>query len=205
MTTIETTEISSKTAGLRERKKLQTRNAIHEAAFHLIDTRGLDSTTVDEICEQAEVSTRTFFNYFPSKAAAALEFQGTSIDPTVAAAFRSASGSLVMALCDVIGSSAERGPSVARMKHLLARRPELLKIATQMMVEMREMYVSLAAERANDRAQAELAVTLVMAALSKTMHDGDNSGKPINEQLRATVTSLIAVSRDEMGPANPGF
>ncbi|WP_426519166.1 TetR family transcriptional regulator [Diaminobutyricibacter sp. McL0618] len=198
MTTIDT---GSQALGLRERKKRQTRNAIHEAAFHLIDTQGLDATTVEHICQQADVSSRTFFNYFPSKAAAALEFQGASIDPAVATAFRCAQGSLVMALCDVIGSSSESGPSLARMKLLLSRRPELLTTATQMMVEMREMYVSLAAERANDREQAQLAVGLVMSALSQTLHDRSHSDRPIGEQLKAAVQLLLAVGEVEMEPA----
>ncbi len=194
------TETSPEAVGLRERKKLQTRNAIHEAAFRLIDTQGLDATTVDQICHQADVSTRTFFNYYPSKAAAALEFQGSSISPEVESAFRAARGSLVMALCDVIGSAAERGPSLAGMKQLLSRRPELLTCATQMMVETREMYITLAAQRATDRAQAELAVGLVMTALSRTMHDGNHSDDPVAEQLKVTVQQLLAVSAYEMRP-----
>jgi hypothetical protein len=106
-----------------------------------------------------------------------------------------------MALCDVIGSSSESGPSLARMKLLLSRRPELLTTATQMMVEMREMYVSLAAERANDREQAQLAVGLVMSALSQTLHDRSHSDRPIGEQLKAAVQLLLAVGEVEMEPA----
>jgi AcrR family transcriptional regulator len=203
MTTI--TQNSSEDVGLRERKKQQTRNAIHEAAFSLIDAQGLDATTVEQICEHADVSSRTFFNYFPSKAAAALEFQGTSVDPAVMARFQSARGSLVMALCDVIGSSAERVPDLARTKQLLSRRPELLTTATQMMVEMRETYISVAAERARDRDQAELAVALVMAALSRIMHGGNQSDAPMGEQLKAGVRSLVEVSRDELEPAVPAL
>lgn len=53
--------------GLRERKRLATRRAILLAAFQLVGERGLEATTVDEISRLADVSPRTFFNYFPSK------------------------------------------------------------------------------------------------------------------------------------------
>ncbi|MGY1727898.1 TetR family transcriptional regulator [Geodermatophilus sp. SYSU D01062] len=55
------------TSGLRERKKLATRSALHAAALHLVAERGLDGVSVDDVAERAGVSPRTFFNYFPTK------------------------------------------------------------------------------------------------------------------------------------------
>jgi AcrR family transcriptional regulator len=53
--------------GLRERKKLDTRMALSDAALKLAFERGLDSVTRDDIATMAGVSLRTFNNYFTGK------------------------------------------------------------------------------------------------------------------------------------------
>jgi AcrR family transcriptional regulator len=57
---------------LRERKKSQTREALRRAALDLAAEKGLQSASIDDICGRAGVSSRTFFNYFPSKVSAVL-------------------------------------------------------------------------------------------------------------------------------------
>ncbi|AWS42257.1 TetR/AcrR family transcriptional regulator [Streptosporangium sp. 'caverna'] len=53
--------------GLRERKKLRTRQALIEAAVRLIEDKGYDHVTVAEIADAAEMSPRTFFLHFQAK------------------------------------------------------------------------------------------------------------------------------------------
>lgn len=56
--------------GLRERKKRETRDALSWAVIRLSAERGWDNVTVADVAAAANVSERTFRNYFANKAEA---------------------------------------------------------------------------------------------------------------------------------------
>lgn len=54
-------------AGLRERKKAQTRQYIADTAARLFATHGFDAVSIADVARAAEVSDQTVYNYFPGK------------------------------------------------------------------------------------------------------------------------------------------
>jgi AcrR family transcriptional regulator len=57
-------------SGLRQRKRFETRRGLSQAAIRLCTQRGWENVTVDDIATAANVSPRTFRNYFSTKAEA---------------------------------------------------------------------------------------------------------------------------------------
>src|SRR2546425_6898790 len=53
--------------GLRDAKKLRTRQEIADQAMKLFAQRGFDGVTVAEVATAADVSEKTVYNYFPTK------------------------------------------------------------------------------------------------------------------------------------------
>jgi AcrR family transcriptional regulator len=72
-------------AGLRERKKAKTREAIQRQGLRLFREHGFDATTVEQIAAAADISESTFFRYFPTKAEVVLQ---DDFDPLIVQAFR---------------------------------------------------------------------------------------------------------------------
>lgn len=159
--------------GLRERKKRRTRAALRRAALSLTVERGLDHVTVDEIAAAAEVSPRTFFNYFASKEEALV-----GVDPGLVEELadelraRPESEGPVAALRAVLLEVTDPGETFRRWQlrdELVARHPALLPRHLATMERVRTALAAALADRMGiDRLAdptADTVVAAVMAAL----------------------------------------
>ena len=54
-------------AGRREKRKQEIRGRIEDAAYRLFQRQGVDETSIEQICSEADVARRTFYGYFPNK------------------------------------------------------------------------------------------------------------------------------------------
>ncbi|MFS8096467.1 TetR/AcrR family transcriptional regulator [Lentzea alba] len=101
--------------GLRERKKTETRAALAAAALRLALEKGADTVRVDEIAEAANVSPRTYNNYFASREHAIVAGITASRALAVASALRSrpASEPLVESIIAAFAEQYREPPSEA--------------------------------------------------------------------------------------------
>ena len=142
---------------LRERKKLATRRALRRAALDLVAERGFAHVTVEDIAEAADVSPRTFFNYFPSKEAALF---GADTGRTEALRQRLIQTSP--------GESALAALRIVLMEEARARHEELRELGRDPASQLRRMRASqldpqLAAARAAHMAMLETEVAGALA------------------------------------------
>ena len=64
----------------RERRRLETRARIRDAAATLFAEQGYEETKVADICARADVAYQTFFNHFPRKGDLLTEFFQTGVE-----------------------------------------------------------------------------------------------------------------------------
>ena len=65
----DTTKGPAPAEGRRDRKRRELRERVYEVARELFQSRGFESTTVEQIAEAADIAPATFFNHFQSKRA----------------------------------------------------------------------------------------------------------------------------------------
>jgi AcrR family transcriptional regulator len=111
----------------REQQRQASSRALQQAALRLVDQRGFTAVTVEEIAAEAGTSRRTFFNHFPTKAAALFDpdpSDARRLSELLDAADEAADPwDALRSVC--IALVAEHSDVVATRKRLAAASPEL--------------------------------------------------------------------------------
>ncbi|MEU1181588.1 TetR family transcriptional regulator [Streptomyces sp. NPDC005820] len=137
--------------GLRERKKIKTREAIRTATYALIREQGYDATTIDQIAERAEVSPSTVFRYFPTKEDIVLTDE---YDPVLLEELRARPAdepwpeSIRYVMREAVRTGVEEDAEVARLRtHLMVQVPAVRSRMMESMSVTGRMLCTAIAER----------------------------------------------------------
>jgi AcrR family transcriptional regulator len=141
-----------RSVGLRERKKAERYRTIADAARQLTLERGLDGVSIEEISAAADVSPRTFHNYYSCKEEAIVGIEPSGVAAT-AEHLRSrppeetpfeALRALILHAPDGLSAMGEQW---ARRTELLRRYPTLLPFYLAGLAQTEEALVEALAER----------------------------------------------------------
>ncbi len=200
---------TSHQASLRYRKKAATRQALKSAATRLIAEHGLNAVTVDDIAEAAQVSTRTFFNYFASKEDAVAGWDPDMVSELLEAlrarpAEEDPFSALSAVLIETLGGiEAEPGDYIDRLAVMRAE-PQLLARQVARWGEIERLLVEVLAERQAGRqpdagraspdlgdAHPALVVAATLAACRVAiMAWGERSGANLTDLVVANLAVL---------------
>ncbi|MEV5680800.1 TetR family transcriptional regulator [Streptomyces sp. NPDC052179] len=199
-------------AGLRERKKQRTRDALLHAAFDLFITQGYERTTVDEIVDAVEVSQRTFFRYFASKEDTAFAVQEMVESrflselrqrPAAEAPFE-AMRRAVLCAWNSIGECMEEVVTVdlhVRIYQLIESTPSLLAAHMRRGIDLEEQIARLIADREGLDLATDPRPRVAVAAFCGVMRvAGQLWGQGRDPSLNS-LRSLTEVYLDQLGPA----
>lgn len=188
-------------ASHRERKKLATREAIHVAAFDLVERLGFSATTIELISERAGVAPRTFWGYFGSKQDAVINRDPEAITALAAAvlarpAEEDAFTALRSVLAEYMVDRIVDSKLAVRRQQLIRREPELTAAVAAVYEEWeRGLVAAVAARLGVDPARNLMPAVLVAAVCSScrvAQHRWADDGgtRPFLQVLNETFRQL---------------
>ncbi|MFG2709311.1 TetR/AcrR family transcriptional regulator [Streptomyces goshikiensis] len=199
-------------AGLRERKKRRTRDALLRAALLLFISQGYEKTTVDEITDAVDVSQRTFFRYFANKEEVAFAVQDL-VESHFVAALRARPGAegpleamrnAVLASWDTIGEAiSEVVPVELYMStyRLIESTPALLAVHLRRSTELEERISLLIAAREGLDVDADPRPRVAVAAFSGVMRVTGRLWGQGEDTSVAAIRRMTEAYLDQIGPA----
>jgi AcrR family transcriptional regulator len=198
--------MTSETLGLRDRKRIETRERLEKCAVTLVMRDGIENATIDAISDLADVSPRTFFNYFDSKEDAILGLRDVEMTDEAIAAHIAANPdadaveSIVRLIVTRLGTSITDRDVRATRLELVLRHPQLMGRQFAQMTRMAER-LSTAVTAILDRdprfdgadsPTAELVLAVCGAAVRvAVMELAASHSEPDTEQLQKRAIVLV--------------
>jgi AcrR family transcriptional regulator len=195
--------------GLRERRRRQTSADIRGAAVRLVRERGFDKVTIEEICAEAGISVRTFFNYFPNKESA-IAYGPSDIPPELVEEFVAAGpgpysvilDELIMLAAHHLRDMPPDRDQAEPMLELAKTTPAMLAAFLADLERFQNHLIDIVARRQGMKPDEEipavisaLALTAIRSGIERwtsgTPEDADDTPLPYVERAAALVNSIF--------------
>ena len=155
--------------GLRERKKIKLRRSVQREALRLFADQGYEDTTVEQIADAADISTTTFYRYFPTKEDVVLD---DDYDPIVE---------------HIIGGGDDGEPLVTTVRTAIAAVAAAVEAERDAALARLQLLASVPALRARQGAEGRKTFDVYNRLFST------RSGRPAGDyQLRVTTAAFAA-------------
>ncbi len=156
----------------RDRRKLEMRERIIQAAHSLFQANGYQASTVADICIEADVAYKTFFNHFPSKHQVLLEVEAEGLE------------SVLTHLSDVLESEGSTAKRIAAFFERIAAEAEA---AGPMNRELLAEMIHSAHTRGDEPDQ----IKRIVAAIKRIVEVGIEQGDVRTDVAVDTLADLI--------------
>jgi AcrR family transcriptional regulator len=201
--------------GLRERKKLATKQALALAAMRLAVERGLENVRVEDITDAVNVSRRTFTNYFSSKEEAIVSLDADrSARAAQALRDRPAGEPLADSLAEVFAAQHEAATGMNRERmeqvRMLTASPALHGEYLKAQVEAEGPLAKAIAERTGADPSRDLYPHVLAAAVPAAVRAATGhwmttlgSGGSLPDLIRQAVREIAGSAPDHRTDTNP--
>jgi AcrR family transcriptional regulator len=157
----------------RERRKLEVRTRILEAAAGLFAERGFDVTKVAEICDRADVAHKTFFNHFQSKRELLNEIARFGLENL---------------LVDIEDARKQPGPTSSRIQYFFSCIADNASEAGPM---HRELLTEILRAAHDERNEPEQEARRLHDAFASLVRDGLDAGDLTTRHSSETLTEML--------------
>ncbi len=193
----------------RLRRKMEVRRRIYESAITLFRRQGYESTTIQDICDIADIAKQTFFNYFPSKEHVLAEYHSQlirSIFEQISQVSSSSQGEAIISAMRIFAAGAEKSVSLSRtiLRHVFSS--DVLELVDQKNEKKiflwfhKRLRAAIQSGEFASGLNSRLLTAVVMSVLSSTVQEWIVSaeGFDLQEELVRRTRFLLRLARQRV-------
>lgn len=188
-------------SSLRERRRRRTEQTIRNAAVDLAYELGLDNVTIEMISDAADISPRTFFNYFAFKEAAFLppsaSLSGEAVDDFIASKGRLLDDLVTLFIAQLAEIDFDREHFI-KNHEISLKNPKLLALKLSVFDGFEEEMTTLLSKRFDENPKIDVMhiAALVMVSVRVGLETWVASGATLSAHVSERILALDQIFKD---------